>query len=1097
MPPAAGKKAAARSRATTEDDAHTRAAAVVATLRKALIEGFQKVQKSMSAHQAQRTRMMELLDENPHETKQLLCAICVKTLCIQQSPQYTQRHTGFIADLCKTVVHATKKDDLSIDIMRAVLPYHAAKDKTVRYGVCALVQPLLKTLLPDVNTDDRNDFYESIVEVMKERAHDVHHAVRESAIAALATFHQGKKDDDLTQLIIVSSCEDANPNVRKIVASCAMEKEAYFPPLARLTQDVVPAVRKAAWDALRRFKFTHVVAFCHLYKLDFIDLVHRGLHDASLAVKLSTEAAIHAWLVKTMQGNAVELLSKVSLAATNATAVDSVAAAVYAAAVKFEKASGRSATFPLVKDALTPANLTLWRVCAKAMVSSDNANEAGVLPPLLEFSYVLQDVTQAFIDPDKTQGQHASLVNADHADHVLRIMLSMFAVYEEGGYLAHTDDTARAAIVRNLGVLLKVVTDADPGLYVQDVMRGLSLIAARHPEQIAKLVEDTLEMLFKALTLPKQYDLGFDDVETFGRRDAERREERERLSARGVSSERLRVIEDSIESDTLYLLRMQHVVVNYLSQLKRGDKVPHFCAHIIQLGRFQAHDEVKALAVRSLGIQCMMAPETTHTFLPVIIADATSPRDSTTREAALCVVFDLLAEYAPKFFESGTGESYAAEKSRIAALAAAEGDKDVDAREELERRRDLEAVVAREDAAKVGRNRLLDVCFAAIGSDHATTRRIAQRGFSKLLPCGRLDSVLGAEAIALMLVGMFSFEVAATLRRGQSDVVGAFVYRQLDFFFQSFAGSDPRRMKLVAEGGLLAVRAIFARQNVPAPHAAAQRILRRLATYTDAALLQVVRDVDPEFAANAMREHDETDMADQHDRTADETSTVVSRSKKSATTASSAQGSARVWRMLSQHSTHEFVAQELLEEIALQRGNVGAQRCCVGELPKLKLYGRDPQVTRAIVARGEAAAAAAADDAMALAINDFVDACQRFVSLPEGATSPSRPSDGSADRRATQLQRVLPRMAFLVEEISASTTSRMLPPSRRGKQGRSASNANDEDDSPKQHRVESGRSSGRTSGRASGGAAPVAMQASSSSDDVNLLPPSRLRAGRR
>ena len=1016
--PAGAKKKTKRVKSEDRPDEES---AIEARIRAALITGFHRAQQSTSSHASQRKIIFGLLDEHRDLTLRLLCALCVKTLSMQQSTDVSRRHAVFLSDVCKTLQTERKDDGVAARILDSVVPYHGARDKTVRFAVVCLMEPLLRTLQADNTDDDRQILYDTIVEAMKLRVFDAFYAVRERAVAALSIFQAGKKDCDVTQHILAASAEDTNPSVRRQCANVAIPKEAFFMGLSRLACDTVPAVRKAAWEGIAKFKHTHFVAFCTLYKVSFIDTVYTGLNDTSLPVRLAAARTLGKWLERDWKDDPVQFLSSIALPPTESPAVTLLARTLFDAASRRRGREQGPLLLPLVKSGLTPANAVMWRICCEAAVRSGDAAEVNVLPPLVEFAAVLRDAIETFIQQETAQCRVVQFANPEYADHILRVLLVMVPLYEEGGYLAHADDQARGALVKNLGSLLKVVTDSDPGLFVEDTMRALRLIGARHPAQVETAVHDVLHLLFKSLTLPRMYELGYDDVEMFGRKDYDRRLELRGLHAQPAGSsnpERARLLQESLETDTLYLSRMLHIVLRFLGSCKRGDAVPPYCAHFIQLGRSQCDKEIAALAASAMGVQCLLAPQTVHTFLPLILRDAMPPADGTTRlihtavsEAALQVIFDLLAEYPPSFFNEGDAASFtkaqAAEQRLRAGLADDAGDED---RKNL--REDAVAAITADGTAKVGTLRLLRVTRAALVSEFPTLRRIAMRGYAKLLSCGRLQGEQQVEMLALVLINLFTFEAPASQRRGgKADVVGAFMYDHIDFFVRSYGASDPRRMRLVGDATVLAVRLICTRQAQPEAPLPALRLLKRAALYTDAALLQAAQEVDPEFAADAFEAHTAGDQGPAADDGEADTSTTVGRRSGASL---SSRGGARLWRVLSKYSQHERLAAELLRLVAVSARNPGAQRCAISVLPHLRLYGRDAKVESELADLLRAAKSAAASPDIADAVDTFESAVSRVASSAAATVDADEYPD-DADRETS------PQRASALSVVSTST----------------------------------------------------------------------------
>ena len=1014
-------------------------------------------------------------------------ARAVLKACTSEIGESLKRLASFLAELCKTMRSTHDDDVLAETVIKALLPLHNAADKTVRTAVISLVEQLLRTLKADDAANakpQRAALFDTLVGALCERIHDKHAAVREKAVAAVGLFQLARKDDDLTQCLLFAMCEDFNAAVRRqAVCSVTAQKEIYFGSVVRLTGDVVSSVRMAAWDMLGQYKFSRLVAFARVQSIDVVSLITTGLHDASQLVRVAAASALtRGWLHRDCQGNCMALISGIEFGtqAGSALALE-IASVVYRSARK--SAANRDVEAKLLSEAaldlksLTTANALCWKAaCLDALEGSahvgdrtlmggrsqgqqgnDAATEALMLPSITEFSAILRDVVTVYAKPSDNTRPNRVVTLAkpeEQADQILQILLSMFPAYDDAGYLVHCDEATRITIMKPLVRLLTMVADNDTAMFVADIMRGMRALFHRHPAEAASCVADAVRRLFDGLVLPRWFGLGFDDVEQFGRQDAERRRELGALQHRPGAAERVEVLAQSIDTDTLYMLRMQHIAHHFLSQLNRTDKVPDFCAHLIRLGRHQQDAAVKAMATRSLGLQLLMSPESVHTFVPLLIADVVSVRssahaateDATSpcwQESALGVLFDLVSEYGLPFFQAvetvrlpprSVAESGLSEDAAIASAAST-------AAVAESHRRLLESTAANDDA-KVGGGHLLRTLLSFIVPGATAPwgmRRTATVGFMKLLACSRIPA--GNDAVVVL---------AMTLRAAFSQARGAQTSRQpqelmkvADQFFSSFAASHQRRMKLVAEAGVLAARlglaevATVASSNAglrAAMLADVQRVVRRLILYSDASLLAHIRDLDPAFARlNASHNDGNGDTATRQ-KTAEASSATL------------AAGNARLWRELTLHSCHEYVACELLLEISLARGSIANQRCLAACLSSLRLYKRDhdtldmiedftQRASLAISGRG----AAADDEPASVDISAFLEACRQLGNKGPDAARGSgelteRPDFATGQQSRAEMLRIA-RATIVAAgglELSIGSSAAESPASGRG-----------------------------------------------------------------
>ena len=1017
----AGKKASRKDAAA--ESVQSRADEIQTAVRAA----FSKAHQSTASHSAQKSALLDLMKEERVLTSNAICEVVKEVLPMPITSEATARHTAFLGDLCKAALVTFKSDELANSVVKKIVGFINAADKNIRLAVVSLLNAMLRAFSTEEPSPERATLYDAIVVQLKYRVHDKWSAVREKAVSAISMFQQPSEDDDVTQHLLAVLCEDTSSAVRRAALSGLHSKDIFIPHVIRMTADVVATVRAAAWERLGNYKMHRLVPACRLKQIDLLKVIGAGLSDVSVAARIACETTVNScWLRRDYGGSCYDMLGRIDLSSSDAMA-EQLARVIFLAhrkafksnAVKKEEdvdepdgaANAKSsAYFPLQLDGLTPSNVLLWRIsCQVAM--EDNAEEEGIiLPTLSDFTMIFTDVVMVFCsaEPEKYVPRAARLKNVDHAEHVLRYLLSMFEIYNEGGYLNHADDTVRDGLEKILSKLLRVVPENDPSCYVAGVILALKSITKRDPSKLTAAVNAALTKLFAGLQLPRVFHLGFDDIEMFGRRDTELRQELFRLKAiknrNPQEQERHQKLEDLYAVDTTFLLRMERIVHCYLSECQRGEPLPGFCSHMIALGRAQGDAEVRGLATYSVGVMCLMAPETVHTFMPLLIKDITDCIEgrngikSIVGEAAIGCVIDLINEYSFKFFANGRPEDNVVQHHRPGANAPqTQVDEEAygeDGRPVLTAG-DLmngdaspnvpPAAVRVDDEAKVGAHYLFNLIFKCLRAENQPIiARTAALGLCKLLACNRVSLPDVPNVIAQILLFAETSDAALEGDRNArnhsfgSTVAASSFIKHIDFFFNSYAYSHPKRQAFVCEGALLAARTCIIQHRAMTPSSECGRLLKRLIELTDAAFLQQIREVDPDFAV-AVSRADQSAAAADNDDTVSNASTVKS---KAATNRSRQLGSARLFRELARCSLHEHVAMELLVDLG-NIDNVATQKQILDSLGKLHFYRRDAITVEQLQAHVDAAKATVGR-IFAERLTDFVTAAVDQIAQASG-----------------------------------------------------------------------------------------------------------------
>ncbi|AAZ10345.1 hypothetical protein, conserved [Trypanosoma brucei brucei TREU927] len=907
---------------------------------------FQRIHKS-AAHIPQcRKELLAYFADNQIAVGESVCYVVL--LVLKEAPRIPpdalKRQYNFLTDFCKECRERYGSDQIALTILKTVMGLHNANDKMVRLGVVSLFDALLRTVDSKNDTVARQNLYEDLAEVVKLRLHDKFPAVRERAVSCASYFQIGKKTCDMTQQLLALLCTDTSADVRRQILLNVRDRteftNGYFSSMIRCLRDAVARVRAAAWDALSRSRWEIVTACAHMRGVNLPSLIKEGLADGNKTVANACRAALtDSWLHRD-NGDDCEATLQL-LMAENCSCIDLESVDAFCTEMlMYCKRHNKAKKYVVDFGCVSAASLLLWKTSARLSADAEGEDEMAVLLPLAQFSTLLKDTINLFAHPD-AEPETVKYKNADEADAMLRCLLSVFEIYQENGFLAHSDNTTRSSLLRNISFLLKIVPDDDPTLFVDIAVRTLKALTERTPEEATKTVTSALSSLFRCLRLPRKYSLGYDDVEAFGQKSRERHQHLMSLLMKnrlgGVEKEEYETLREEMDMDEKFLLRMQHIVFAFLSHSQRGDTIPSFCSHIIQLGRRLDNGPVKIVSTKSLGLQCLVNPDTVHTFMPLIMSDAT---DVTTEKgdcvslAALGVVFDLVMEYGLRFFDcptetraSGTysnrsrsvaGEevSYREDDDATAHSPASAGGESA-----LEARLRHEKALSREDEHKVGGGNLLNSLRAFVWTNNAVRSTMAVVGFSKLLSCSRVHPRYVPEIIADLLTHLVAH------RKGEkTNNSSAYMVDYLSKFFQSYASSHDQRQSMFAQGGVLAFVAML-RQHVPT----ASWLIEFVTKLSDALILVQIRNIDPTAARQAARLDDEIAPDDE------EKSAMGKISSGRRTSARYSSQNSQLTQMLSKYSLHEFIASELLIEIA-QNDSEHARDVCMTTLEKCMYF---------------------------------------------------------------------------------------------------------------------------------------------------------------
>jgi condensin complex subunit 3 len=1028
------------------------------------IAAIQSAQQSTANHGAAKKLFLTKLKED--EAEVITALQCLAVGVLKQAPfiapEAHRRHNMFVRELCKACKDSTASDKVSVSILQALLPYGNAVNKMVRLNVVSSFEELLRTLEPSDVTEERQVFYDEATKLLKLRIYDTCPHVRESAVSAITAFQSGLKQDDVTCNLIAILVEEPSAEVRRQVLkgiSCGNgSKEflhAYFAAMLRATRDQVSKVREAAWDALHRFKWTHITKYCVREKLDVLHHLALGLDDASAPVRTACRITLlKSWLQRDLKDDQIAFLDKIEIydsSDVNAL-VNLQLVSAQRVARELLEAHRKAHPQPHLDDdrfklRLTPkegergitlGNVLMWVARCEEMTyrppqSDVDESDDMVMVPLTVFDEVLKDATMMFAKPDQyTPKILSKTMHLAEVEEVLRLLLESVRFYFDGGFLAHIDNTTRGALVGTLGFLLKVVPDTDPSLFVESCVTAIRLLTPRNAEEAAVVVKSALDLLFSGIRLCREHKLTFEDVEILGRMDAEQRVKYAELKRRyGAQDEAAMKLEEQIGFDQKFLLRMQHIVLAFLSNATRLERVPPFCTFVAQVGRHQCDPEVKVIATRSLSLLCMISPESVHTFFPVLMSDAVASDaqlyvaaseakvDVTT--AALAALFDIVCEYGLKIFgvsdvlppriaphmdESSIldGESFVEESQVLVDIEA--------------QRNRAEELAASESIHRRGAAKVLRQLLRFLTSKSFPQRQVAVVGFCKLLSCNRIP----VERIPAILAQLIAHGAVEPSAKKGSSTISQQVSSVIAAFLSSYSASSSLRQGLLAEGGIMALRLLL--QKMPTAMVVIQRLMAHIVRLTDASSLKQVRDADPEFAQQAAAEYREDDLADEEGRASSAPDRSTRKQRLNASEHNRLIGHLRLRHELNRCSLHEYIAMELWAEVIADPMSTVAVRVAIAMIPKLRFYCTQASVTKLLLDHCQRAITALPQDeedaaAKFQAIYDALKVAHEDALREQVHRDAAQDGDVTMERRLLGVEQRLERRREYLEALSS------------------------------------------------------------------------------
>ena len=193
-------------------------------------------------------------------------------------------------------------------LQRTLTPFHAARDKAVRFRVAQLTYKILDRLCANDDVDLSEEVYRIIYKAAMVLAFDKVYQVRSQAILSLGRIQDSS---DPTCQVVAAMLDRMQKDSSHEVRRCALQNvTASFislPYIIERTRDVKDAIRKTAYSVLAK-KFT----ILNLSISQRIQLLKDGLNDNSAMVKDACVSLLFSWL-SSFDGDVIALVVKLDV----------------------------------------------------------------------------------------------------------------------------------------------------------------------------------------------------------------------------------------------------------------------------------------------------------------------------------------------------------------------------------------------------------------------------------------------------------------------------------------------------------------------------------------------------------------------------------------------------------------------------------------------------------------------------------------------------------------------------------------------------------------------------------------------------------------
>jgi len=273
-------------------------------LREAIIAVFSDAQVGLHHHQKLRKSLKKVYDERKTENEflEVFLGLLKHAFFVFKREPAVDRLINFAGYFI-----ANSGEEFVLKFLQETLtPFHAARDKAVRFRVSQLANKVIEHMSDDVEIN--NDLYRIIYKAAMVLAYDKVYQIRIQGILLLRSI-QDVEDDDcpVVAAMLDRMQKDNNHEVRK----CALQNVAgtlvSLPYILERTRDIKDSVRKAAYSVVAK-KFL----IQHLSISKRIQILKDGLNDSSPSVKDACITLLMSWL-SSFDGNLLELVERLDV----------------------------------------------------------------------------------------------------------------------------------------------------------------------------------------------------------------------------------------------------------------------------------------------------------------------------------------------------------------------------------------------------------------------------------------------------------------------------------------------------------------------------------------------------------------------------------------------------------------------------------------------------------------------------------------------------------------------------------------------------------------------------------------------------------------
>ena len=204
---------------------------------------------------------------------------------------------------------ASSGEDFVLKFLQKTLtPFHAARDKAVRFRVAQLTFKILDRLSVNDDVELSEEVYRIIYKATMVLAFDKVYQIRAQAILSLGRIQD---TGDPTCPVVAAMLDRMQKDSSHEVRRCALQNVAAslisLPCIVERTRDVKDTVRKTAYSVLAK-KFT----ILNLTISQRIQLLKDGLNDNSAMVKDACISLLFSWL-SSFDGDIIALVTKLDV----------------------------------------------------------------------------------------------------------------------------------------------------------------------------------------------------------------------------------------------------------------------------------------------------------------------------------------------------------------------------------------------------------------------------------------------------------------------------------------------------------------------------------------------------------------------------------------------------------------------------------------------------------------------------------------------------------------------------------------------------------------------------------------------------------------